>query len=151
MINRTKIVWDAEVLQKAQEYRERVLRERAKRRAQQRQKEKKEIQRRAVALPPKTRGYVYVICATMQDATYYKIGKTAGLNGRVSSIRGQFKPFPVDVERIASAFVADMHAAEQDLHKRYRSQNVMGEWFRLSDRELQEIQNILADLDQPHA
>ncbi|RRD43550.1 GIY-YIG nuclease family protein [Comamonadaceae bacterium OH3737_COT-264] len=82
-------------------------------------------------------GFVYVIF--IEDSAgeqFFKIGMSVSFTLRFSSHQCA-SPFPL---RVASAyFVPDMRAEERALHARFGDRRVRGEWFRLSQSDLEEI------------
>ena len=59
----------------------------------------------------------------------YKIGRTADLNKRLSTLRSSS---PCDIELIYSIESMDASNIESRLHQLYKNQNHHGEWFAFS-------------------
>lgn len=76
-------------------------------------------------------GYVYVLGT---PDGYYKIGLSRVLLRRVADIRLQL---PYQVELIHLIATQNMGAAERDLHQRFASCRMNGEWFKLSAEDLE--------------
>lgn len=86
----------------------------------------------AVKTPPiqETKpGYVYVI----QGQDYYKIGYTNQLATRVRTMAVK-APFPLHVRLLIPT--ADMVQLEGILHTRFATQRTQGEWFLLTEKDL---------------
>lgn len=82
-------------------------------------------------------GFVYVIY--LQDSAserFYKIGMAASFTARFTAHQCS-SPFPICVACVY--FVGNMRAEERELHRLFAKQRVRGEWFRLSDSDLQKI------------
>lgn len=76
-------------------------------------------------------GYIYVL---ESDDGYYKIGQTGSLQNRVKALKIQL-PFKVHLlHRVA---VSDPSAAERQLHQRFKDRRMNGEWFRLSQEDVE--------------
>ena len=81
-------------------------------------------------------GFVYVIFLDAPGDRFFKIGMSSFFSARFGEHKCS-SPFEI---RVACAyFTDDMRSEERALHDKYRSQNVRGEWFRLSDADLAEI------------
>ena len=80
-------------------------------------------------------GYIYL----MHMNGVYKIGKTTNVQFRHYCIQG-FMPYPVDL--IHSFPVECMSYEEWKLHKKYERWRMNGEWFQLSEFEVNEIKNM---------
>ncbi|MEG0939710.1 MAG: GIY-YIG nuclease family protein [Comamonas sp.] len=82
-------------------------------------------------------GFVYVIY--LQDSAaelFYKIGMAASFTSRFTAHQCS-SPFPICIACVY--FVGNMRAEERELHRIFAKQRVRGEWFRLSDCDLQKI------------
>jgi hypothetical protein len=79
------------------------------------------------------RGIVYLI---REEHGAVKIGKTINLEQRFSTLAAQV---PYDLELLLAIESDDIHALEAELHRRYAASRINGEWFRLSEEELEEI------------
>ena len=80
-------------------------------------------------------GYVYVI--KMQNS--YKIGITRNPDRRFN----QFLKLPYPIEEIMTVFVPDYTKKEEFLHYKYKDKNINGEWFDLSETDLDFIKEYL--------
>lgn len=80
-------------------------------------------------------GFLYLLRAVMPN-TYYKIGLSKNPKTRIGTLGVQL-PFPIEALHIIPT--NDMKQAESQLHERYESKRVNGEWFELSDEDVQEI------------
>lgn len=78
-------------------------------------------------------GYVY--CATDQLG-HYKIGKTKHPQPRIKSL-GTQPPFKVKV--LFTHYVFDAYKYETLLHKHFAAKRMNGEWFELSEGDLEEV------------
>lgn len=81
----------------------------------------------------KRQGYVYLIKA---ENGLYKIGRSNDPANRRKTF-GIKLPFKVDFEAIILR--DDMVAAECELHERFKHRRVDGEWFDLSNEEVEQI------------
>jgi hypothetical protein len=79
-------------------------------------------------------GFVYVI--GNRQIQRYKIGRSTRLQERFKAIQSHS---PILVEIIFSAKVTDSFAVEGLLHKRFKKQRKHGEWFDLSDTDLESL------------
>ena len=83
----------------------------------------------------KGNGYLYIVkCG---DFDYYKIGVSkAAVGGRLSNLQSGC-PFPLKM--IDVFYCTHYSQLEHELHQKYRSKNISGEWYELTDKELAEI------------
>jgi hypothetical protein len=81
-------------------------------------------------------GSIYLISSPQG---LYKIGRAVELKARMRAFESQF-PFPVTL--IHSFDVEDCPTAEQELHEKYSHRRANGEWFSLSEEEVEEIKAI---------
>lgn len=81
-----------------------------------------------------TAGYVYLLKET--NGIHYKIGRTNNPENRVKEF-GVKLPFKVEYTHLIQT--DDMYALEAELHIRYASKRVDGEWFLLSEDDVLEI------------
>ena len=95
---------------------------------QQRQKRKKKAQ------VPKA-GFVYVL----QADSYYKIGLSTNVEKRVKQL-STLPPF--DVTLIHKIETGDMHQLESELHERFAEKRANGEWFVLSNEDLEWLRGL---------
>lgn len=75
-------------------------------------------------------GYVYVL----SGGGYYKIGFSKHVNVRVKQISPKL---PFDVKLVCTIETDDMVRAEAYLHGKYASKRAKGEWFALTDEDLE--------------
>jgi hypothetical protein len=83
-------------------------------------------------------GYVYVI-GQVGRPEYYKIGKTRNLGKRLSQLQ---VGSPVKLCIIHSVECSNYSYLEGLLHGRYASKRESGEWFHLTDDELDELKSL---------
>lgn len=82
-------------------------------------------------------GFVYVIY--LEDTAserFYKIGMTASFSARHDAHQCA-SPFPICVA--CAYFVGNMRTEERSLHAEFADKRVRGEWFRLTDSDLDQI------------
>jgi hypothetical protein len=80
-------------------------------------------------------GYVYVI----QAGPYYKIGVSRKVSRRIRQL-STLPPF--DLELVCTIKTDDMFALERTLHEKFSSKRINGEWFSLSDSDVQFIKSL---------
>ena len=83
-------------------------------------------------------GFIYFVHADGTDR--YKIGLTNNLDRRMKELNGKQSPFENRLQW--SIEVSDMRSAEKDLHDRFNTRRVNGEWFQFSGGELDEVKSI---------
>lgn len=83
-------------------------------------------------------GYIYII----EALNYYKIGRSKELNNRTKYLS---TIMPIDTTLIHSFHSLDYTKAEKFLHNKYQHLHHKGEWFSLTDQEVNEIKSILDD------
>lgn len=76
-------------------------------------------------------GFIYLIKA---DTGHYKIGRTKELKRRMNLFNVNL---PFQIELIHTFPSTDYVGAETDLHHRFAEKRVNGEWFQLSDDEVE--------------
>lgn len=88
--------------------------------------------------PPRQRkgGYVYLAHA---DTGHYKIGYSVDPQNRIKHFDTQM---PVKVEIVHTIQTDDMRRLEEELHGRFESQRVTGEWFDLGEDDVGFITSI---------
>jgi len=79
---------------------------------------------------PRERGVVYFVRA---ENGLVKIGKTVDWNGRLQRLNTML---PYDLEVIRLIECSDYATREAAYHRRFASQRVRGEWFRLTEADL---------------
>ena len=91
-----------------------------------------------VAEPPKPTpkpGFIYILKAITPD-NHYKIGRSKDPVNRIETM-GVKLPFPL--EPIHQFPTSDASRAEKQLHEQYEDKRVNGEWFALSDSDVETI------------
>lgn len=82
-------------------------------------------------------GFVYVIyLEDMASERFYKIGMAASFTARYDAHQCA-SPFPICVA--CAYFVGNMRAEERFLHAEFADKRVRGEWFRLTDVDIDQI------------
>jgi hypothetical protein len=81
-------------------------------------------------------GYVYLIKAA---TGLYKIGRTKSLNDRFSFFKNNL---PFEVELIHTISAVNYKSAEKELHERFAPKRENGEWFRLTQEDVNLIEAI---------
>jgi hypothetical protein len=81
-------------------------------------------------------GYVYLI---QSPTGYYKIGRTKNPDDRMRTFGIQL---PFEVEYTCIIQTNDMYSLESELHARYTKQRVNGEWFNLTDVDVEYIKGL---------
>jgi len=82
------------------------------------------------------KGFIYILRA---DNGVYKIGQTTQLDDRIKQLGIQL---PYELELVHAVGTDHVLSAEQLLHKRYASKRQKGEWFALSDEDIEEIKGL---------
>jgi hypothetical protein len=82
-------------------------------------------------------GYVYLI----QSSTgYYKIGRTVNPDNRMATFTVKL---PFEVEYTCVIQCEDMYGLEKELHARFASKRVNGEWFNLAPEDVEYIKGLV--------
>lgn len=81
-------------------------------------------------------GYIYVI----KVMGYCKIGKTKNFEKRF----GEYTMLMEEPEILLLDYVSDYHRMELDLHKAFEHKRARGEWFKLSERDIEHIDFMLS-------
>ena len=84
-------------------------------------------------------GYVYLI--KLGDS--YKIGITKNTEERFK----QFEFMPFELKIIKTAKVKEYDKVEKFLHEQYSSKRIKGEWFNLSQEDIQNIIDYLTEIE----
>jgi hypothetical protein len=84
----------------------------------------------------KNRGYVYLI---KSPTGAYKIGKTKNPKDRMRMFHIKV-PFEIEIEHLVE--VEDMQKLERGLHTMFRTKRINGEWFNLSEDDVQYIKSL---------
>lgn len=80
-------------------------------------------------------GYIYVI----KVLGYCKIGKTKNPENRF----GEYTMLMKEPKVVLLDYVSDYHRLELDLHKAYEHKRARGEWFKLSEKDIEDIKFML--------
>jgi len=78
-------------------------------------------------------GHVYMIQA---ENGLIKIGASTNVKGRLKAIR---TASPVELNLIGNWYQDEVYTAESKLHRKYKEKRVRGEWFCLTDDDIEEI------------
>lgn len=78
-------------------------------------------------------GFIYLICAERRRG--YKIGKSIDMQSRFRPLAFEFGKITL----IVALEVRDARIAERQMHARYADKRLDGEWFDLSDNEIEEF------------
>jgi Meiotically Up-regulated Gene 113 (MUG113) protein len=82
-----------------------------------------------------TQACVYIV----ECYGFYKIGKTVNLKNRIREMQ---TGNPIELQ-VAHVIYSDRHSdVEQALHAVFADQNVHGEWFKLSDKQIDSIKSM---------
>lgn len=84
----------------------------------------------------KNYGFVYLI---QSPTGSYKIGRTRNPDNRMKTFSVKL---PFEVDYICTIESADMYALERQLHKKYASKRINGEWFDLDPEDVAAIQGM---------
>jgi hypothetical protein len=84
-------------------------------------------------------GYIYILKAANG---LYKIGKTQNLNSRIKTIRTA-SPVKIEVYRVFQS--TEYSKIEIHLHRLFSDFREIGEWFRLTNAELETVDEIQGD------
>ncbi len=90
-------------------------------------------------------GYIYVI-KDIDITGYYKIGKTIHPAARLSNFGVKL---PIRTEVVLVKKSNNAHKAEMNLHRRFKQVRQRGEWFKLSDSQLDSIFSWNANVNAP--
>jgi Meiotically up-regulated gene 113 len=94
----------------------------------------------ARAKAPKT-GFVYLL---KSSEGHYKIGCTISPDDRLHTFEVKL-PFKVHYEHLI--YSADRRRLESDLHKQFASKRIEGEWFNLSDDDVNYIKSLKDEME----
>lgn len=83
-------------------------------------------------------GYVYLI-KTLTDETLYKIGRTNNPSRRIRKFN---VVMPFAIEAVCIIKTDNMYALETSLHRRFATQRLDGEFFRLTLEDFQYIKSL---------
>lgn len=97
-------------------------------------------QPRAERQPTPTRtpkaGFVYLI---KNSEGHYKIGRSVDAAKRIESL-GVLLPFTIEPVHIIAAM--NMNGLEKELHERFAEKRIAGEWFVLTDEDVEYIKSL---------
>lgn len=79
------------------------------------------------------KGYVYI--GYDESSRYFKIGKSNDVSRREREIRNMNPTFRV----LCHAPTENQDVTEKALHEKYASKRIIGEWFDLSPKDIQEL------------
>ena len=82
-------------------------------------------------------GFVYVLRA---ENDVYKIGKAKDLDNRIYTFEVKL---PIKVELYCSCKVENYSQLEKELHIKYAEKRINGEWFSLTEQDLEEIKALM--------
>lgn len=80
-------------------------------------------------------GYVYFVCSEYG----YKIGCAKDYKSRVKSL-GTIMPFDYDVTHVIEC--VNYQELERILHKAFESKRIKGEWFKIDNDDMKDVQKI---------
>ena len=93
-------------------------------------------QKRKAGKKQRTRsGFVYVL----RGAGYYKIGLSKNVDRRMEQIEPKL---PFETELLCTIATDDMHRLESELHKRFADKRASGEWFQLTENDVEYIKSL---------
>lgn len=81
-------------------------------------------------------GWIYIL---KSSSGHYKIGRTKYLQNRLSQLQ---TGSPISLKFVHSIKTQDMKALESELHHRFASKRVRGEWFNLSPEDVEYIKTL---------
>jgi hypothetical protein len=82
-------------------------------------------------------GYIYVI---RDDESHYKIGLSTNPAARLRQLNGG-SPYPLAFEILEPC--KDIYRVEAKLHEQFANRRLKGEWFALTESDLEEIRHAL--------
>ena len=88
-----------------------------------------------------THGYVYLL-AGIHDPTLFKIGRTNNPDNRLKTFNVKL---PFEVEYICTIKTDDMFKLERELHFKFASKRLNGEWFKLTSEDVEYIKGLSND------
>lgn len=84
-------------------------------------------------------GFIYVLRSG--NTNRFKIGQSKDFPGRLASLQ---TGNPETLSLVFFFPVVDVFAKEQELHKRYEAKKITGEWFELSEAD---INNLITEIE----
>lgn len=93
--------------------------------------------------PPKRdrSGHIYLLRA-IHDSTLFKIGRAKDPNDRLKTFNVKL-PFPIEYDCLVQT--DDMYALESNLHAKFASKRLDGEWFRLEQEDVEYIRSLVKE------
>ena len=82
------------------------------------------------------KGYVYLL---QSPRSMYKIGRTGDVKKRLLAIK---REYPIKIRLIHSFYCDDSVKVESYLHMMFYEQQLQGDWFRLSDEQVEWIKTV---------
>lgn len=82
-------------------------------------------------------GYVYLV---QSPTGSYKIGRTKDPDNRMKTFSVKL---PFEVDYVCLLETADMYALERDLHRKFASKRINGEWFMLAPADVAHIKELV--------
>lgn len=86
-------------------------------------------------------GFVYLLKTPLDD-TLFKIGKASDPNNRLRTFNVKL-PFPIQYECLIQT--SDMSSLEKELHSKFASKRLDGEWFRLGQEDVEYICSLVKE------
>ncbi len=84
------------------------------------------------------KGYVYFLQSKL-NPTHIKIGMTRNLRNRINQLKGSL---PFKSELIHYIICDHPYEVEQMFHERYKYKEIQGEWFCLTDEDMEDIKRL---------
>lgn len=88
---------------------------------------------------PKRSGYVYVVCPVGHNA--YKIGRTVDLKSRMARMQ---RNRSIKLEYVLTVWSNDYEQLEERLIEKYQPLKLDGDWFALSESDIEYIRGLAA-------
>jgi len=86
-------------------------------------------------------GYIYLLAGREDGTGYYKIGRTKNPDSRIRQL-GILLPYPVELEHLIPC--ENTRSAEKALHNAFAPRRTNGEWFILTEGDVEDIKRIKA-------
>lgn len=87
-------------------------------------------------------GYVYVLRAPSMDPSIYKIGREKEYFARIDTLGIKL---PWDLEVVVHIESNDYVALEAELHQRFSKMRVKGEWFELTEENIEYLKGLTGE------
>lgn len=91
-------------------------------------------EREAVIRKKRKKKLCEVVYLLLDPPGLYKIGRTADLNQRLRELK---RLVPVPLSLVGAIVTDDAGQLERDLHEHFADKREQGEWFRLSDKDVE--------------